>query len=146
MSEPIFMKPGVYITALESTSTTYFIFGLWAYICTALSLLGNGSVKTLPRHRIHKQRENCWTRRLLCGPCRIKESRQLVLVSKFLQFESKLAKAFCINFKFISMEGHLQLLVHTFISRCLLHTDLDINALQFRRNIHECVWFIKFFQ
>jgi hypothetical protein len=45
-----------------------------------LSLLGNGSVETLPRQRIHmEQQKNWWTRHSHCGPCRIKESRQLVL-------------------------------------------------------------------
>jgi hypothetical protein len=41
-------------------------------MCIHISLLGNGSVKTLPRQRIHTQQENnCWTSRFLCGPCRI---------------------------------------------------------------------------
>jgi hypothetical protein len=45
-----------------------------------LSLLGNSSVKTLPRQRIHTQQwKNCWMRRFLCLPCSNKESRQLVL-------------------------------------------------------------------
>jgi hypothetical protein len=45
-----------------------------------LSLLGNVSVVTLPRQRIHTQQyKNRWTRRFQCGPCRIKESRRLVL-------------------------------------------------------------------
>jgi hypothetical protein len=38
-----------------------------------LSFLGNGSVKMLERQRIHTQKYmNCWTRRFLCGQCRIK--------------------------------------------------------------------------
>jgi hypothetical protein len=50
----------------------------------SLSLLGNGSVKMLPQQRIHTQRQkNCWTRRFLCGPCRIKGSRRLVVPSIF---------------------------------------------------------------
>jgi hypothetical protein len=36
-----------------------------------VSLLDNGSVYTFPRQRIYETK-NCWTRRLLCGPCRIK--------------------------------------------------------------------------
>jgi hypothetical protein len=46
---------------------------LCVYMCIPLSTLGNGSVKTLLRQRIHtQQHKNCWTRRFLCGPCRIK--------------------------------------------------------------------------
>jgi hypothetical protein len=48
--------------------------------CIPLSFLGSVSVKTLPREQIHaQQQKNCWRRRLLCGPYRIKESRRLVL-------------------------------------------------------------------
>jgi hypothetical protein len=36
-----------------------------------VSLLDNGSVYTFPRQRIHET-NNCWTRRFLCGPCRMK--------------------------------------------------------------------------
>jgi hypothetical protein len=49
-------------------------------LCIPLTLLGNGSVETLSRYRIHtQQKKNCWTRRFQCGPCRIKKSRRLVL-------------------------------------------------------------------
>jgi hypothetical protein len=42
--------------------------------------LGNGSVKSLPRQRIHTlQYKNCWTRRFICGPCLSKEIKWLVL-------------------------------------------------------------------
>jgi hypothetical protein len=45
------------------------------------SLLGSGSVKTLPWQRIHMQEcKNCWTGRFLCGGRRIKGSRQLLIV------------------------------------------------------------------
>jgi hypothetical protein len=47
-----------------------------------LSLLGNGSVKTLSRQWIHVH-QNCWTRRFLWGRCRIKQSRRLVLPRNF---------------------------------------------------------------
>jgi hypothetical protein len=41
-------------------------------VCILLSLLGNGSVKTFPRQRIHTQQyKNCWTRLFVCDPCRI---------------------------------------------------------------------------
>jgi hypothetical protein len=43
---------------------------LWSVCVSPLSLLGNGSVNTFLRHRIHTK--NCWTPRFLCGPCRIK--------------------------------------------------------------------------
>jgi hypothetical protein len=45
-----------------------------------LTLVGNGSVRTLPRQRIHrKQYKNCWTRPFLCDPWLMKESMWLVL-------------------------------------------------------------------
>jgi hypothetical protein len=37
-----------------------------------LSLLGNGLIYTFPRKRIHETNKNYWTRRFLCGSCRIK--------------------------------------------------------------------------
>jgi hypothetical protein len=94
LAESVFMKRGIYIMAPEPISTVYFInpshqsFCLYVYslsllgnclVKISLSLLGNGSVKTLPRQRIRtQQKNNCWTRRFLCGPYRIKESRRLV--------------------------------------------------------------------
>jgi hypothetical protein len=52
--------------------TSYFRpIGLAACV-TLLSLLGNSSVNTLPRQRIHVTIENCWTRHFLCGPCCMK--------------------------------------------------------------------------
>jgi hypothetical protein len=56
MPEPIFMKLGMYIMASEPVSTAYFInpshqsVSVYVFL---LSLLGNGSVKTSPRQRIH---------------------------------------------------------------------------------------------
>jgi hypothetical protein len=82
MPEPIFMKLGMHIMAPETISMAYLIppISLCVYMCIPLSLLGNGSVETLPLQRIHTQRQqNRSTRRVLCGPCRIKESRRLVL-------------------------------------------------------------------
>jgi hypothetical protein len=82
MPELIFMK-FVYIS-------------LCIYMCIPLSLLGNGSVKTLPLQRIHKQQyKTFWTHRFLCGPCRIKESRGLVLPgsSCFKRLSSLLSSA-----------------------------------------------------
>jgi hypothetical protein len=51
MAEPVFMKLGMYIMALEPISTAYFkvpAINLRVYTCIRCSLLGNGSVKTLP--------------------------------------------------------------------------------------------------
>jgi hypothetical protein len=49
-------------------------------MCIPLSLLGNGSVKTLLRQRKHtKQWKNFGGHRFLCGLCLIKESRGLLL-------------------------------------------------------------------
>jgi hypothetical protein len=45
-----------------------------------LLLLGNGSVKTLPRQRKHSEQwKNCWIHSFICGPCRLKEGRRLLL-------------------------------------------------------------------
>jgi hypothetical protein len=42
-------------------------------ICIPLTLLGNGSVNTFPRQRIHiNNGMNCWTWHFICGPCLIK--------------------------------------------------------------------------
>jgi hypothetical protein len=52
LPETIFMKISVYIMAPESISKAYFIdlsITLCFYMYIPLSLLGNGSVKTLPR-------------------------------------------------------------------------------------------------
>jgi hypothetical protein len=49
------------------------------FVCVSLpSLLGNGSVKTLPRQRIHTQElKNCWTCCYLCDTCHIKGKREI---------------------------------------------------------------------
>jgi hypothetical protein len=94
MAEPFFMKFGTYIMVPDPISTAYFItlsISLCVYMCIPISLLSNrsvkiplsllenGSAKMLPWQRIHTwQCKNCWKRRLLCGPCRIKENRRLV--------------------------------------------------------------------
>jgi hypothetical protein len=95
MPEPIFMKLGMYIMAPGPNSTVYSIIFSHQSVCLyvySLSLLGNGlvkiplsflgnsSLKILLRQRIHTQQyKHFWTRSFLCGPCRIKESRWLVL-------------------------------------------------------------------
>jgi hypothetical protein len=51
MAEPIFMKPGMYIISSEPISTAPFLNPSSQFVCLyvyLLSLLGNGSVKTLP--------------------------------------------------------------------------------------------------
>jgi hypothetical protein len=58
MAEPIFMKLGTYITAPEPISMAYLINPSHQSAClyvNPLSLLGNGSVKTLLQKRIHTQ-------------------------------------------------------------------------------------------
>jgi hypothetical protein len=74
------MKLCMYIMAPEPISTTYFINPSHTCMCIPLSLLGNDSVKTLTRQRTHTQQYNCYKRRFLWGPCRIKESRRLELL------------------------------------------------------------------
>jgi hypothetical protein len=60
----------MYIIAPDSISTACFVspICLCIYKCSPLSLLGSGSIKTLPLQRIHKQRYNFWTRRFLMIP------------------------------------------------------------------------------
>jgi hypothetical protein len=76
MAEPIFMKLGTYFMEPEPISTAYIMnpshhsVGLYVY---TISLLGNGSVKTLPQKRTDMQQyKTCWTYRFLRGPCRTK--------------------------------------------------------------------------
>jgi hypothetical protein len=66
MSESVFMKVGMYITAPELTSTAYFPFH--RSVRVSHLLLGNRSIKLLPLQRIHTNS----TRRFLCGPYRIR--------------------------------------------------------------------------
>jgi hypothetical protein len=56
MSEPVFMKIGMYIMAPEPISRAYFINPIHRSACLyvySLTLLGNGPVKTLLRQRTH---------------------------------------------------------------------------------------------
>jgi hypothetical protein len=82
MPELIFMKLGMYIMTPEPISKAYLMnpISLCVCMCIPLSLLGNGSVETLPLQRIHtQQKKNYGMNPSLYGPCRIKESRRLVL-------------------------------------------------------------------
>jgi hypothetical protein len=75
MSEPIVMKLVILYhgTWAHLNNVLHkWIPSVCVYICILL-LLGNGSVKTLPRQRKHRQHyKNCLTRRFLGSPCRIK--------------------------------------------------------------------------
>jgi hypothetical protein len=72
------MKLGMYIMTHMSPSERHTSYipphNTCACMCILLSLLGNGSVYMFSRQRIHETINNCWMRRFLCGPCRIKES------------------------------------------------------------------------
>jgi hypothetical protein len=117
MAEPIFMKLGVYIMAPEPILMAYFLnlpISPCVYMYSSLSLLGNDSVKIplsligsdLQRQWIHTQKQNnFWTRRFLCCPYRVKESRWLVpsrtscapllsILSLFLLFSSYIFTVF----------------------------------------------------
>jgi hypothetical protein len=64
------------------------------YVYPCISLLDNGSVKTLTRQTILTQQQmNCWTRRFLWGPCRIK-GKQAISSSQnfFLNIIHKILK------------------------------------------------------
>jgi hypothetical protein len=55
-AEPIFTKLGMYVMAPEPISVEYFLNPSQQSVCVfLLSLLSNGSVKTLPRQRIYTQ-------------------------------------------------------------------------------------------
>jgi hypothetical protein len=66
MPEPVFMKLDMYIMALQPISTVYFINCCHQFVCLYVyapqSLLGNGSIYTFPRQRVHETKKNCWTR------------------------------------------------------------------------------------
>jgi hypothetical protein len=55
MTEPIFMRLSMYNREPDPISTAYFINPCASLCVYLLSLLGNGSVKTLPREGIHTQ-------------------------------------------------------------------------------------------
>jgi hypothetical protein len=76
ISESIFMKPGVYIIAFETTSMKYFINpslqSVCLYVYPPIQLLDNSSVYMFQCQRTHEINKNHWTHRFPCGPCRIK--------------------------------------------------------------------------
>jgi hypothetical protein len=83
MPEPIFMKLGMYIMALEPISTTYFInpsHQSVSVICIPLSLLGNGSVKNVTAATNTRNNRRTADHVVFCA-FRIvsKENRRLVL-------------------------------------------------------------------
>jgi hypothetical protein len=47
------MKLGTYIMPLESVTTAWFVYVL--YVGLSFYLLGNGSIDTFPRQRMHTQ-------------------------------------------------------------------------------------------
>jgi hypothetical protein len=65
MTEPTFMRLGMYIMTPEPISTAYFL-SLYVY---PLSLLGNGLVKS---YRGNKYTEELFDASFYVGPCRIK--------------------------------------------------------------------------
>jgi hypothetical protein len=76
MPEPVFMKLGMCIMAPQPISVAYFINpshqSVCLYVYPRISFLGNGSVNTLPRQRVHETKKNYWTRRFLWRPCSFK--------------------------------------------------------------------------
>jgi hypothetical protein len=62
-------------------------------MCIPLSLLGKGSIKTLPRWRIPmQQQKNCWTRHFLCGPYSIKGKQSISSSRNFLLSLQRITK------------------------------------------------------
>jgi hypothetical protein len=92
ISETIFTKNGMYSKSWHRSpsqrSASYIPpISLFVYTCIPfsflgngwviilLSLLGKGSVNTLPRQWIHiPKQKNCWKRLFLCDPCHMKET------------------------------------------------------------------------
>jgi hypothetical protein len=113
MPEPIFMKLDS-ITWHRSPFQrhTFFMNSSHRSVCVCvslLSLLGNGSVKTLPWPWTHMQRQNCLTRRFLRGPSSIKRKYATSSSRIFLSFmvftnrfpslaKSRSPPIFCIHF------------------------------------------------
>jgi hypothetical protein len=78
MPEPVFMKPGMYIMATEPISTAHFINpSHQSFVYFRLSLLGKGSVKTIPRQRIHATTEELLNARVCVSPNRCKVTARL---------------------------------------------------------------------
>jgi hypothetical protein len=81
MPETVFMKLYMYAMTPEPISKAASRIpptSLCVCMCIPLWLISDGSVYTFPRQRIQATIENCWTRRYLCDPWRIKESRRIV--------------------------------------------------------------------
>jgi hypothetical protein len=97
-AEAVIMKLGMYIMPPEPLSTAYFINPSHQSVCLCVYppiVARQGLCKTLKRQRIHtQQKKNCWTRHFLCGPCRIKESRGLVIHS---------ISSFCLHFPLVGV-------------------------------------------
>jgi hypothetical protein len=66
------MELGLYTMAPEPISTAYLIETL-TLVCVSNIARQRLSEKKLPLKRMHKQQYNCWTRRFLCGSCRVKK-------------------------------------------------------------------------
>jgi hypothetical protein len=98
MPEPVFMKLGMYIMAREPILTAYFINAshqsVCLYMCIPLSLLGNGSVKTLPRQRIHNRK--IVARVVFCAVCVVpKEISRLILPELLVSTLTMEAAGYC---------------------------------------------------
>jgi hypothetical protein len=111
MTEPIFMKLGVYIMATEPISTAYFTNPFHQSVCLHVypsyhcktraqssvslhSLLGNSSVNTFPWQRIHTMIEELFGTHFLCSPCLIKEGLWVCLYMPLLLLRNNSVKTF----------------------------------------------------
>jgi hypothetical protein len=83
--EPICMKLVMYIVAPESNSAVYFINpshqSVCLYVVVARQRLGKNVTATTNTHATIK---NCWTRRFLCGTCRINRKQAISSCQTFL--------------------------------------------------------------
>jgi hypothetical protein len=78
--------PQVGATGIEDNEEEedHLVLSVPVCICP-LPSLGNCSVNTFPRQQIYTQKlKNCWTRRFLCGPCRIEINEAISSSDNFL--------------------------------------------------------------
>jgi hypothetical protein len=97
-----------------------------------LSLLGNGSTKTLTLQRIQmQQKKNYWARRFLCGPCRIKERRRLVLpITSF--FTQNVLRSHFLKLRYKVMRNYVYRLINIFIPIITLYFIFPLDKGMFR--------------
>jgi hypothetical protein len=98
-------------------------------MCISLSLLHILSVKAIPWQRINRQQQkNCWTRRFLFGPWRVKKGRRLFLpITSCISFKVNI----CIRFSL----SNFQLLIYM---KNAIVWDVELCKYFVNRRSEEC--------